>query len=139
MRVLDKRVKKILKGRPIQGFIFVAFFCGTLLTSGSEGRTETKPSLGILPFFAERVENPARGVVLCPLCKRAYQSGQVLPGSENILTRLLYQKMEALGTFKVLPLEKVEAVLSSSVKKHFEEKPIPSSIQIGKELNVDFI
>jgi hypothetical protein len=76
---------------------------------------------------------------LCPLCKGVYRSGEVLPGSQNTLTRLLYEKMEALGTFKVLPLEKGEGVLTPSVKEQFEEKPIPSAIQIGKELDVDFI
>jgi len=112
---------------------------GMILPWNLKARAETKPSLAILPFFVERVEDSARGAVLCPLCKGVRQSSQVLPGSQNILTRLLYQKMEALGTFKVLPLEKVEAVLVSSVKKQFEEEPIPSSIQIGKELDVDFL
>jgi hypothetical protein len=65
--------------------------------------------------------------------------GEILPGSQNTLTRFLYQKIETIGTFRVFPLEKMEDALSNWDKKLFEEKPIPSSIQLGKELNVDFI
>jgi len=104
-----------------------------------KAEAETKPGLAILPFFAERIENPARGVVLCPLCKSIYQSGEIVPGSENTLTQLFYMKIEALGRFRIIPLGKVEEVLTPSVKKQFEEKPIRWAIQIGKDLNVDFI
>lgn len=104
-----------------------------------ETKANMKPTLAILPFFVERIENPARGTVLCPLCKSIYRYGEVVPGSPNALTQLLYTKIEALEEFKILPLERVEEVLTPSAKKQFEEKPLPSAIQIGKELNVDFI
>jgi hypothetical protein len=55
------------------------------------------------------------------------------------LTKLLYAKIEALGKFRILPLERVEVVLTPSVSKEFEEKPLPLAIQVGKELNADFI
>jgi hypothetical protein len=128
MRVLDKRVKKVLKGRPIRGFLFLAFLCGTLFTSGSEGRTETKPNLVILPFLVERVEDPEKGV-LCPVCKGIRRPGDILPGSQNMLTRLLYEKMEASRTFQIISQENVEEMLLHS----------SSSIQVGKKLEADFI
>jgi hypothetical protein len=103
-----------------------------------EARAETKPSLAILPFFTEKVEDPGRGAV-CPICKGVYRRGEILPGSPNTLTRLLFQKMEAIGTFKILPLEKVEEGLSHWDKRRLEEKPLPFSIQLGKELGMDFI
>ncbi|HJX60234.1 MAG TPA: hypothetical protein VJ462_03000 [Thermodesulfobacteriota bacterium] len=128
MRVLDKRVKKALKGRPIRGFLFLSFLFGMLLTFGSEGRTETKPSLVILPFLVERVEDPEKGV-LCPVCKGIRRSGEIVPGSQNTLTDLLYTKMEANGTFQIIAQKKVEEILLHS----------PSSIQAGKKLEADFI
>lgn len=128
MRVLDKRVKKALKGRPIRGFLFLSFLFGMLLTSGSEGRTETKPSLVILPFLVERVEDPEKGV-LCPVCKGIRRSGEIVPGSQNTLIDLLYTKMEANGTFQIIAQKKVEEILLHS----------PSSIQAGKKLEADFI
>jgi hypothetical protein len=128
MRVLDKRVKKVLKGRPIQGFLFLAFLCGILLTSGSEGRAETKPNLVILPFLVERVQDPEKGV-LCPVCKGIRRSGEIVPGSQNTLIDLLYTKMEANGTFQIIAPKKVEETLLHS----------PSSIQAGKKLEADFI
>jgi hypothetical protein len=128
MRVLDKRVKKALKGRPIRGFLFLSFLFGMLLTFGSEGRTETKPSLVILPFLVERVEDPEKGV-LCPVCKGIRRSGEIVPGSQNTLTDLLYTKMEANGTFQIIAQKKVEEILLHS----------PSSIQAGKKLEANFI
>jgi hypothetical protein len=104
-----------------------------------EAVAEVKPSLAILPFYVERIEKPARGVISCPLCKGIYKYGEVVPGSESTLTRLFYTKIEALGRFKILPLDEVEEALSPSLKKQFEEKPIPSLIQIGKELGTDFL
>jgi hypothetical protein len=106
---------------------------------GLETKSETKPSLAIVPFFVERIANPARGTVLCPLCKSLFQYGEVVPGSQYTLTKLLYAKIEALGKFRILPLERVEVVLTPSVSKEFEEKPLPLAIQVGKELNADFI
>jgi hypothetical protein len=47
--------------------------------------------------------------------------------------------METLGTFKVLPLEKVEEALSQSERRQFEIKPMRSVLQLGKTLNMDFI
>ena len=128
MRVLDKRVKKVLKGRPIQGFIFVAFLCGILLTSGSEGRAETKPRLVILPFLVERAEDPEKGI-LCPICKGIRRSGEIVPGSQNTLTQFLYTKMEAGGPFQIISQRNVEEILVHS----------PSSLQVGKKLEADFI
>ncbi len=119
-------------------FLLLLLVLGMILAWGSELRAETKPSLAILPFFIEKGEDPGRGVI-CPICKRVYSRGEILPGSKNTLTQLLQQKMEALGTFKVLPLEKMEEAFSHWNKKQFEEKLILSSIQLGKELNLDFI
>ncbi len=119
-------------------FLFLLLVLGMILAWGSELRAETKPNLAILPFFIERGEDPGRGAI-CPICKRVYSRGEILPGSKNTLTRLLQQKMEVIETFKVLPLEKMEEAFSNWDKKQFEEKLIPSSIQLGKELNVDFV
>jgi len=104
-----------------------------------KAEAEEKPGLAMLPFFVERTDNPARGVVLCPLCKSIYQYGDIVPGSENTLTQLFYTKIGALGRFKILPMEKVEAAFSNWEKRQFEEKPLASSIQLGKELNADFL
>jgi len=119
-------------------FLFLLLVLGMILAWGSKLRAETKPSLAILPFFIERGEDPGRGII-CPICKRVYSRGEILPGSKNTLSHLLQQKAEVIGTFKVLSLEKVEEALSHWDKKQFEEKLIPSSIQFGKELNLDFI
>ncbi|MDI7261850.1 MAG: hypothetical protein QME90_18295, partial [Thermodesulfobacteriota bacterium] len=93
---------------------------------------EEKPRLAILPFFIERE-------AFCPVCRTVFQRGEILPGSQNALTRLLYSKIEAKGIFKVFPLEKVEEVFSKSEKRKFEERPKVSSIELGKELGSDFI
>lgn len=130
------------KSLKLKELMFILLFVFLLLANIQwlpKAQAEEKPTLAILPFFVERADNPARGVVLCPLCKSIYQSGEVVPGSENTLTQLFYTKMEALGRFKILPLGKVEEVLTPSVKRQFEEKPSRSAIQIGKDLNVDFV
>lgn len=127
MRVLDKRVKKV-SGRPIRGFLFLSLLFGILLASGPEGRAQTKPSLAILPFLAERVEDPEKGV-LCPVCKGIRRSGEIMPGSQNTLTDLLYTKIEANGTFQIIPQKSVDEILLH----------LPASIRVGKKLEADFI
>jgi len=128
MRGLGKALKGDLKGRPIRGLLFLSFLVGILVMSGSEGRAETKPSLVILPFLVERVGDPEKGV-LCPVCKGIRRSGEILPGSQNTLIHLLYTKMEANGTFQIIPQKNVEEIVLHS----------PSSIQVGKKLEADFI
>ncbi|MEW6376087.1 MAG: hypothetical protein AB1502_09915 [Thermodesulfobacteriota bacterium] len=97
-----------------------------------EVRAENKLSVAVLPFFIEKE-------AVCPICKGVYQRGEILPGAQNTLTRLLQQKMETLGKFRVLPLEKTEEAFFHWERRRFEERIIPSSIQLGEELNVDFL
>jgi hypothetical protein len=99
---------------------------------------EPKPELAILPFFIQKGEDPTRGEI-CPLCKGLHQSGSILPGSQNTMTRHLYEKMETLGTFTLFPLERVEEVLSRSDQKQFLEKPGFAAVLLGKELDADFV
>jgi hypothetical protein len=84
--------------------------------------------LAILPFSVARAEGPEKGV-LCPVCKGIRRSGEIVPGSQNTLTKLLYTRMEANGTFQIIPQKNVEEILLHSL----------SSIQTGKKLEADFI
>jgi hypothetical protein len=119
-------------------FLLPVFMSGMLLFGGVEVWAETKPTLAILPFLIERMGDPSRGAV-CPVCQRVYKRGDVLYSSQRTLAQLLQLKMDTLGTFKILPLEKVEDVFSKTDKGQFELRPLRSAIQLGKELNVDFI
>ncbi len=119
--------------------LLVSFFMlGVILAWSIPLRAETKFSLAILPFLVERVEDPARGAV-CPICRAPYGKGNVLSGSQLYLTRILQEKMEAMGTFKLLPPEKVEEAFSQSDRRQFDLNPMRSAIQLGKTLDVDFI
>ena len=119
-------------------FLILFFILGMTFAGGAPLRAETKPSLAILPFLIEKVDDPTRGAV-CPVCKGVYRKGDILPGSQNTLTRLLQEKIEAMDIFKILPPEKVEEALSQSERSQFELKPLRSSIQLGKTLNMNFI
>jgi hypothetical protein len=126
-------VKSIPKNFLLSILIIVFAFLRT-----PNARTEVKPSLAIFPFFIERVKDPARGAV-CPICKGVYRRGDILPGSQKTLTRLLQEKMEAKDIFKILPPEKVEEALSKSDRMQLELRPMRSFVKLGKTLNVDFI
>ena len=119
-------------------FLLLLFMLGTILAWSVQLRAETKPSLVVLPFLFERIEDQSRGAV-CPICKGIYRRGEALPGARNTLTRLLQEKMEAMRTFNILPREKVEEAFSQIGRREFELKPMRSSIQLGKALNMDFI
>jgi hypothetical protein len=109
-----------------------------ILSWNVPSRAETKLDLAVLPFFYEKIQDASRGAV-CPICKGIYRRGEILPGARNTLTRLLQGKMDTMGTFKVMPREKVEEAFSQIGMREFELKPMRSFIQLGKELNVDFI
>jgi hypothetical protein len=47
--------------------------------------------------------------------------------------------MDALDRFIITPDERAEEALTPMMKTQFEEKPFPTAVQIGKELDVDFI
>ena len=117
---------------------FWLLIIGLMLGWRHEIRADQKPALAILPFSLEKGEDPGRGSI-CPVCKSVYQRGNIVPGSQNTLTRLLYQKMETLGTVRIIPLEVLEKTFSPSVRSQFELKPVATAIRIGKELNADFI
>jgi len=127
------------KDRLVKGILLSVLTTGFLFAGWLESHAEQKPSLGILPFFVERIEDPAKGAVVCALCKGVYQYGEVTPGAEIILTKLLYAKIDALGRFNLFRLEKVQETLSPSVMKQFEEKPLATAVEVGKELNADYL
>jgi hypothetical protein len=131
-------MKKMLRIGSMWSFLLAVLTLGLTSPWILEARAETKPVLAILPFFIERGEDPGRGAV-CPFCKGSYRKGDILPGSQNTLVRLLQEKIETIGTFKVLPIEKVEEAFSQTEKREFEIKPMRSSIQLGKALNMNFI
>ncbi len=131
-------MERIQRRWQMKGFLLLFLVLGMILAWGVELRAEMKPGLAILPFFIERGEDPARGAV-CPICKGIIQRGNIAPGSQNTLIRLLHEKMEAMGTFKILPPEKVEEAFSQIERRQFELKPMRSSIQLGRALNMDFI
>jgi hypothetical protein len=102
----EENRKRVQRRGEMKKFLLLLFMLGMIPVWSDPLMAETKPSLAIFPFFIERVEDPARGAV-CPVCKGVYRQGGILPGSQNILTRLLQEKIEAAGTFKILPSEKV--------------------------------
>jgi hypothetical protein len=120
-------------------FLLGFFILGVILPFRLEARAEAKLSLAILPFIIERVEDQEQRTAACPICKGIHRRSEILTGSQNTLTRFLLEKMEANGTFRVIPLKRVEEVLGRWEKRHFEEKPLSSSLQVGKELNADFV
>jgi hypothetical protein len=93
---------------------------------------EDRPSLAIIPFLVE-----PKGI--CPLCKGVFQKGKISSGSEDILTRVLYEKIESKGIFKTVPAQKVSEIVSRFDKKDFKENPFNLLIKIGRELNTDFV
>jgi hypothetical protein len=109
---VKKEMTGILRHWQMRGFLIGLLICGGILNFRVDARAETKPSLAVLPFLVERMEDPGRGAV-CPICKGIYQRGEISPGSQNILTRFLYEKMEANGIFKIIPMKKLEEALST--------------------------
>lgn len=122
----------------IAGVLIIVILAALNFTSATEAPAEEKPALAIVPFLTEEVEDPARGAI-CPVCKAVYLKGEIPPGARTALTRLLYQKVEALGTFQVLPVEKVEEALSPSLKRELTEKPTATAVQLGRELKASFV
>ena len=131
-------MEKAVRRWQMRKLLVLFFMLGVILSWSNPLKAETKLSLAILPFVVERVEDRSRGAV-CPICKGLYGRGNVLAGSQIYLTRLFQEKMEAMGTFKVLPVEKVEEALSKSDRREFDLNPMRSSVQLGKTLDVDFI
>lgn len=136
---VKKRCTALLEWRgDMKKYLILLSVLGLLFAEDASLRAETRPSLAILPFFIERVDDPSRGAI-CPVCRAVYRPGDILAGSRNILTRLLQEKMEATEKFAVLPAEKVEEALSQSDRSQFELKPFRSAIGFGKALNLNFI
>jgi len=111
---------------------------GLFIPRPLEAGGEMKPNLAMLRVSVEREEDPGKGAI-CPICKGIRRGGEILPSSQNTLTHLLHEKMEARGMFRIIPLKEVEDMLAQFERKSLEEKPISSSLQVGKRLNADFV
>jgi hypothetical protein len=117
----------------VSGLLLGATFSLLSPAGGAEN-----PTLAILPLLVEKGEEPDRAAI-CPFCKGAYRKGEIQAGAAVVLRRLLHPKMEALNLFSVTPAEKADEILTPRRRQEMEEKPLASSIRIGKEMNVDFV
>jgi hypothetical protein len=126
------------RGWAVLCFLLWVFLWAILPGESSCAWAEQKPILAIIPFFAERAEDPARGAV-CPVCGGVYGRGDIAPGARETLTRLLQQKMEASNAFWVVLSERVEEALSKVEKASLEEKPSQASLRIGEDLGAHFV
>lgn len=131
-------MKSILNTGIVVGFSLMALLPGVLFLWTMEGEAEENPKLAVLPFFMERPKGLERGVI-CPFCKGIYREGQMIPGAQHTLMRLLHQKMEGLRTFKLLSLEKVEEAFLKFDRRLFQENPLSSSLQVGRDLGADYL
>jgi hypothetical protein len=127
-----KEMKKMRRNWLRWGLLLVVLTLGLTPLWMLEARAETKSTLAIIPFLIERE-------TVCPVCRTVFKRGEVLPGAQNVLTRLFYQKMEGKGIFRIIPLEKMEGALSHREKRILEEKPKSFSIELGKELGSNFV
>lgn len=118
-------MKKIFTGHGLIFMLLAFMLLGT-------AKADEKPRLAIVPFFVEKE-------AFCPVCKTVFQRGGVLPGAQNTLTKLLYQKMEESGRFKIIPLEKMEENFLQLERKAFEGRPTSSAIALGRALGSDFV
>ncbi len=114
-------------------FVFLLWIFFLFGASGNqEVLAEGKPRLVILPFLIEK--DP-----VCPICHTVFRRGEILHGSQHLLTRLLYQKMSQKGVFEPLPLEKVEEAFLQKDRVLFKREIRSSSIGLGRELGGDFL
>jgi len=109
-----------------------------LLSVASAGRADPGPSLAVIPFFTQSHEDPTKGNV-CPVCQRAARIGDIPPGALRSLTRLLNLKMEAQKEFLVSSVEEVEKHSELFRSELLQTKPVTSSTELGRALNVDYV
>ena len=134
----QNRISKFEFARGLRLLLFSSLVLSLFIPWKTGLRAETKPALALFPFLVERGEDPGRGAI-CPICKGVYRKGDIPLWSRTALNRLVYQKFERLGTFQLLPNEKMEETLSSGGMKGFEQSPVSTSIRIGKKLNADYL
>jgi len=103
------------------------FFFGIL-----EAKADEKPYILIPPLFIKKDG-------ICPICGTVFRRGEILPGAKKTFTRILYQKIEAKGIFKIYPLERVSEILSHKDQKQLEVRPREFFIELGRELGSDYI
>ncbi len=109
----------------------LALLPGLIVLCEMEAGAEENPRVAVLPFFMERPKGLEKGVV-CPFCKGIYRGGEILPGAQNTLMRLLHQKIEGLRDFRPLPMEKVEEAFLKFDRRGLRENPLSSSLGKGR-------
>lgn len=113
--------------------LFIGCLCSFILFLGIlKAKGDEKPSLLITPFFVK-----TNGI--CPICGTVFRKGEILPSAKNTFTKILFQKLEGKGTFKIYPLEKVLRELSNKDHRELEMRPKKYLIELGKELKRDYL
>jgi len=135
---MERSMKDILRACKSKGVMVVLLALACILAVAGAGRADPRPSLAVIPFFTESLEDPTKGNV-CLICQRAARVGNIPPGALSSLTRLLNQKMDAQKEFRVSSMEEVETHPELLRSELFQTKPVTSSIELGRALNVDYV
>jgi len=135
---MERSMKKILEGWKRKSVIMTLLALACILSVASAGRADPRPSLAVIPFFTQSQEDPTQANV-CPFCQRAARRGDIPPGALRSLTRLLNLKMETQKKFRVSSVEEVEKHSELFRRELIQTKPVTSSIELGRALNVDYV
>lgn len=119
--------------------LILIFLVGISLVNGNVGAGGAeRPTVALLPFLVEKEED-SEAASICPICGRVGSRGALPLGSESILTRLFYEKVEERKTFKVIPVEEVREALKHIEREEIEASPVDFFLRLGRKMNADFV
>ena len=95
--------------------------------------------IGVLPFFKGRHPTQIGQTLQCALCKLWFDPGNVVPGSEETLTRLAYEAMLDRFGQRVVSMDHVMATYSGIPRDEEQDTPMSLARRVGQSMGVSAV
>ncbi|MBS3758766.1 MAG: hypothetical protein KGY61_08880 [Desulfobacterales bacterium] len=130
-----------IKSNPIRLGVLVPLICAGILIAACAHDVPKpirgKKSVAVMPFIKGR--NPKRLThgLSCAYERFCYENDELKPDADQLMTRMLQEKLMARLQDRVFPLKKVKQVYTKLKAK--EATPLETAQKLGSSIGVDYV
>lgn len=96
-----------------------------------------KKSVAVMPFIKGRDPKNLTHILSCPYEDFCYKNDELKPDANQIMTKMLQEKLTARLEGRVFPLKKVKQVYAEL--KYSKATPLDMAEKLGSSLGVDYV
>ena len=134
-------LRSLIKKQNLAALLFL--ICITLLISACARDvpqpTPDKHSIAVMPFIKGRDPQNLANTLSCPFERFCYEDDALEPDADQIMTRMVYEKLISQLNERVSPLKKTRETYEALLFDHPRATPLDIARDLGQEGGADYV